>query len=90
MPSRRGRRLIAWNLGEPRSFADVVVSAEENCTDQTDAILAELANLSRQLEQHHAAAWLIERRRDELCAQLRSAGWQPPHPDKNRVDVSDR
>jgi hypothetical protein len=43
-----------------------------------DEILAELVTLSRQLEEHHAAAWLLERRRDELRAQLRGAGWQPP------------
>jgi hypothetical protein len=54
------------------------VSAEKNSAEQPAAILAELATLSQQLEEHHAAAWLIERKRDELRAQLRSAGWQPP------------
>ena len=47
----------------------------------SDEILAELATLSRQLEEHHAAAWLLERRRDELRAQLRGAGWTPPQVD---------
>jgi hypothetical protein len=43
-----------------------------------DEILAELVTLSRQLEEYHAAAWLIERRRDELQGQLRATGWVAP------------
>ena len=42
-----------------------------------DAILDRLAELSRQIEAHRAAVFVLDLERQELQAKLRSAGWQP-------------
>jgi hypothetical protein len=49
-----------------------------------DDILAELVTLFRTLEEHSAAMWLIERRRDELRGQLRAQGWLAPSNPETR------
>lgn len=51
----------------------------------SDAILDRLAELSRQIEAHRAAVFVLDPERQELQAQLRLAGWQPPPlPEKPR------
>ena len=50
-----------------------------------DAILDRLAELSRQIEAHRAAVFVLDLERQDLQAKLRSAGWQPPPlPEKPR------
>lgn len=41
-------------------------------------ILTRLSELSRQIEAHRAAQFLLEQERLELYAKLRAAGWKPP------------
>jgi hypothetical protein len=43
-----------------------------------DEILDELENLSRDIEAHKTAIWLLEQRRAELQGQLRATGWVAP------------
>lgn len=43
-------------------------------------LLTRLAALSRQIEVHQAAVWLLEAERLELRNRLRQSGWTPPPP----------
>ena len=40
--------------------------------------LDRLTEVSRQIEAHRTAIWLLEQQRYQLCEQLVSAGWTPP------------
>lgn len=43
-----------------------------------DAILARLVEISRHIESHKAAQFILEQERVELYGQLRASGWTPP------------
>jgi hypothetical protein len=43
-----------------------------------DTLLARLAELTRLLEEHRAAEFLLENERMALQLRLRGTGWKPP------------
>jgi hypothetical protein len=43
-----------------------------------DTILERLAELSKLIEAHGAAQFILEQERLALYAQLRASGWKPP------------
>ena len=47
-----------------------------------DVILTRLAEISRQIESHRAAAYLLDLERLDLQTRLRAAGWEPPNTEK--------
>jgi hypothetical protein len=44
----------------------------------SDTILQRLAAISKSIEEHAAATFLLERERLELQQQLRALDWKPP------------
>jgi hypothetical protein len=45
-----------------------------------EEILARLVELARRIEEHKAAAYVLELERLELQGKLRAAAWTPPDP----------
>jgi len=41
-------------------------------------LLDRLAAISRQIEEHETARWLLEREREEVRQRLAQGGWKPP------------
>jgi hypothetical protein len=46
--------------------------------DSEDEILSRLAEISRLIESHRTAVWLLKRERSELLPKLPATGWKPP------------
>lgn len=51
--------------------------------DINEQLLGQLALVSKQIEEHRTAIWLLERRQVTLREQLIAAGWKPPVSDPN-------
>jgi hypothetical protein len=45
-----------------------------------NGLLDRLVGLSRKIEAHRMAIYLIEAEQSEMRARLRASGWQPPNP----------
>ena len=43
-----------------------------------DEVLSRLAEISRLIESHRTAIFVLEQERFELQAKLRTSGWKPP------------
>ena len=53
-----------------------------------EQLLDQLALVSRQIEQHKMAQWLLEQRRTELHMQLKAAGFAMPAPSSGSPGAS--